>query len=111
MDAVITGDGTYTVTMTTGEMGFGSDSYFRYFRVATDIPAALVNEGYVTISDVTVKIGEGKTQSGVVVHTDGDWVKLVVTDEYNSIAADFGYSVPGANTLVTFTFTVSGLTD
>ena len=111
VDAVITGDGTYTATMTTGEMGFGSDSYFRYFRVATDIPAALVNEGYVTISDVTVKIGDGKTQSGVVVHTDGDWVKLVVTDEYNSIAADFGYSVPGANTLVTFTFTVSGLTD
>lgn len=108
-DCTITGNGTYTVTMTTGEMGFGSDSYFRYFRVATDIPARLVADGHVTITDATVKIGDGKTQSGVIVQSDGDWVKLVVTDEYNKLAADFGYSVPGANTTVVFTFTVNGL--
>lgn len=108
-DCTITGNGTYTVTMTTGEMGFGSDSYFRYFRVATDIPARLVADGHVTITDATVKIGDGKTQSGVIVQSDGDWVKLVVTDEYNKLAADFGYTVPGPNTTVVFTFTVNGL--
>jgi len=110
-DCTITGNGTYTVTMTTGDMGFGTDSFFRYFRVATDIPAELVADGHVTISDVTCKIGEGKTQSGVIVHSEGDWVKLVVTDEYNKLDAGFGYNVPGANTKVVFTFTVSGLAD
>ena len=110
-DCTITGNGTYTVTMTTGEQGFGTDSFFRFFRVATDIPASLVKDGHVTISDTKVKIGDGKTQEGVVVHTDGDWVKLVVTDEYTKTNAEFSYTVPGPNTLVTFTFTVSGLAD
>ncbi len=110
-DAVITGNGTYTATLTTGDMGFGPDTFFRYFRVATDIPSQLVKEGYVTISDVTVKFGEGKTQEGVIVDTKGDWVKLTVTDEYNKIEAPFGYTVPAPNTKVVFTFTVSGLAD
>ena len=110
-DAVITGNGTYTATLTTGDMGFGPDTFFRYFRVATDIPSQLVKEGYVTISDVKVKFGEGKTQEGVIVDTKGDWVKLTVTDEYNKIEAPFGYTVPAPNTSVVFTFTVSGLAD
>lgn len=109
-DAEITGNGTYTCGMTTGEMGFGDDTGFFFFRVATDIPAKLVKEGYVTISDVTVKIGDGKTQSGVLVDDSGDWVKLVVADEYNKVYADgVVLTVPGPNTTVTFTFTVSGL--
>ncbi|MBE5810186.1 MAG: hypothetical protein E7318_04530 [Clostridiales bacterium] len=108
-DATITGNGTYTVTMTTGEMGFGTDSFFRYFRVATDIPARLVKEGHVTITDAKVKIGEGKTQEGLIIHTEGDWLKIVVTDEYNKLDAGFGYTLPGANTPVVFTFTVNGL--
>ncbi len=110
-DAVITGNGTYTATMTTGDMGFGPDTFFRYFRVATDIPSQLVKEGHVTISDVKVKFGEGKTQEGVIVDTKGEWVKLTVTDEYNKIEAPFGYTVPAPNTPVVFTFTVSGLAD
>lgn len=110
-DATITGNGTYTVTMTTGDMGFGTDSFFRYFRVATDIPARLVKEGHVTITDAKVKIGEGKTQEGLIVHADGDWLKIVVTDEYNKLDAGFGYTLPGANTKVVFTFTVNGLAD
>ncbi len=110
-DCTITGNGTYTVTMTTGEMGFGSDSFFRYFRVATDIPARLVADGYVTITDAKVKIGDGKTQEGLVVHADGDWLKIVVTDEYNKLDAGFGYTLPGPNTTVVFTFTVNGLAD
>ena len=108
-DATITGNGTYTVTMTTGDMGFGTDSFFRYFRVATDIPARLVKEGHVTITDAKVKIGEGKTQEGLIVHTEGDWLKIVVTDEYNKLDAGFGYTLPGPNTKVVFTFTVDGL--
>lgn len=110
VDAAITGNGTYTATMTTGEHGFGTDTLLRFFRVTTDIPSQLVEEGYVTISDVTVKIGDGKTQTGVVVRTETDYVELVVRDEYNKIEPEFGY-LPGANTLVTFTFTVSGLAD
>ncbi len=111
VDAAITGNGTYTASMTVGEPGFGTDTFFRYFRVGTDIPAQLVAEGHVTITDVKVKFGEGKTQEGLTVWTDGDWVKLVVCDEYNHIEAPFGYSVPAPGTTVTFTFTVNGLAD
>ncbi len=111
VDAAITGNGTYTVSMTVGEPGFGADTFFRYFRVATDIPAQLVSEGHVSITDVKVKFGEGKTQEGLTVWTDGDWVKLVVCDEYNHIEAPFGYTVPAPGTTVTFTFTVNGLAD
>lgn len=111
VDAAITGNGTYTVSMTVGEPGFGADTFFRYFRVATDIPAQLVKEGHVTITNVKVKFGEGKTQEGLTVWTDGDWVKLVVVDEYNHIEAPFGYTVPAPGTTVVFTFTVNGLAD
>ena len=53
--------------------------------------------------------GEGKTQEGLIVHSEGDWLKIVVTDEYNKLDAGFGYTLPGANTKVVFTFTVNGL--
>ncbi len=109
-DATITGNGTYTVTMVTGDHGFGVDTLLRYFRVTTDIPARLVAEGHVTITDCKVKIGDGKTQEGLVVVTDGDWATIVVRDEYNKIEPEFAY-MPGANTTVVFTFTVSGLAD
>ncbi len=109
-DCTITGNGTYTVTMTTGDHGFGVDTLLRYFRVTTDIPAALVAEGHVTITDCKVKIGDGKTQDGLVVVTDGDWVTIVVRDEYNKIEPEFSY-LPGPNTTVVFTFTVNGLAD
>ena len=111
VDAAITGNGTYTASMTVGEPGFGTDTFFRYFRVATDIPAQLVKEGYVEITDVKVKFGDSKTQEGLTVWTDGDWVKLVVVDEYNHVDAPFGYTVPAPGTTVTFTFTVNGLAD
>lgn len=109
-DCTITGNGTYTVTMTTGEHGFGTDESLRFFRVTTDIPGVLVADGHVTITDCKVKIGDGKTQEGLVVVSDGDWVTIVVRDEYNGVEPAFGY-MPGANTKVVFTFTVNGLAD
>ena len=107
-DAAITGNGTYTVTMTTGEHGFGVDTLLRYFRATTSIPSALVKEGYVTITDASVKIGEGKTQTDLVIRAEADYVEIVVRDEYNKVEPSFGY-LPGPNTKVVFTFTVNGL--
>ncbi|MBQ2952468.1 MAG: hypothetical protein IJE07_02820 [Clostridia bacterium] len=110
VDAAITGNGTYTVTMTTGEHGFGVDTLLRFFRVTTDIPSELVADGHVTITDCKVKIGDGKTQEGLVVRTEADYAEIVVRDEYNKVEPGFNY-LPGANTTVVFTFTVNGLAD
>lgn len=109
VDCEITGNGTYTVTMVTGEQGFGADTFLRYFRATTTIPSALVKEGYVTISDCKVKIGDGKTQEAIV-RAEADYVEIVVRDEYNKIEPEYSY-MPGPNTTVVFTFTVSGLAD
>ncbi len=110
-DAAITGNGTYTCKMTTGEMGLDTETGVHFFRVTTDIPSQLVKEGYVTISDVSLKIGEGKTNTGVIVHTEGDYVQFVVEDNYNNIKSDFGWTMPGANTTAVISFTVAGLAD
>ena len=109
VDCEITGNGTYTVTMTTGEHGFGVDTLLRFFRATTTIPSALVKEGYVTISDCKVKIGDGKTQEAVV-RAEADYVEIVVRDEYNKVEPEYSY-LPGPNTTVVFTFTVNGLAD
>ena len=109
VDCEITGNGTYTVTMITGDHGFGVDTLLRFFRVSTSIPSALVKEGYVTISDCKVKIGDGKTQEAVV-RAEADYVEIVVRDEYNKIEPAYSY-LPGPNTTVVFTFTVNGLAD
>ena len=110
-DVLLTKDGTYTVSLTTGDMGFGTDTFFRMLFVSTEIPAKLVKDGYVTISDVQVKIGDAATQSYTDVDTAGDYARIVIIDEYNRGEAPFGYNVPGANATISITFTVSGLTD
>ena len=110
-DALLTGDGTYTVSLTTGDMGFGSDTFFRMLFVSTEIPSKLVKDGYVTISDVKVKIGEAATQDYTDVDVSGDYARIVVIDEYNRGEAPFGYTVPGAGASISITFTVTGLTD
>ncbi len=111
-DAAITGNGTYTVTMTTGDKGFGTDEAFRMLYVSTDIPYALVNQGYVTISDVQVKIGDARTQEHTeIIKGTGDMARITLVDEYNQSEAPFGYTMPGPNTTVTVTFTVSGLAE
>ena len=47
-----------------------------------------------------------------MVDTSGDWVKLIVEDNYNNIkAAGVVLTVPAPNTTTVFTFTVSGLAE
>jgi hypothetical protein len=110
-DVLLTKDGTYSVSLTTGEMGFGSDEAFRMLFVSTEIPSKLVADGYVKIEDVKVKIGDAATQSYTDVDTTGTYARIIIIDEYNRGDAPFGYTVPGANATITITFTVTGLTD
>ena len=110
-DAQLTADGEYTVSLTTGDMGFGTDEAFRLLFVSTDLPSKLVKEGYVKIEDVRIKIGDMATQKYTDVDTSGDNVRIVVIDEYNRPEDPFGYNMPGANASIVITFTVTGLTD
>ena len=110
-DALLTADGTYTVSLTTGDMGFGTDSFFRMLFVSTEIPSRLIADGYVTIDDVQVKIGDAATQKYTDVDTSGAYARIIIIDEYNRGDAPFGYTVPGANATISITFTVTGLTD
>ena len=110
-DVLLTKDGTYTVSLTTGEMGFGSDTFFRMLFVSTEIPAKLVKDGFVTIDDVQVKIGDAATQKYTDVDTSGDYARIILIDEYNRGDAPFSYNVPGAGATISITFTVTGLTD
>ena len=110
-DVLLTKDGTYSVSLTTGEMGFGTDDTFRMLFVSTEIPSKLVKDGYVTISDVKTKIGDAATRDYTDVDVSGTYARIVIIDEYNRGEAPFGYTVPGANTAITITFTVTGLTE
>ena len=110
-DAALTTAGTYTVSVTTGEMGLGTDGFFRLLFVSTDVPSRLVKDGFVTFEDVQVKLGSAATQKYTDIDTSGDYVRIVVIDQYNRSEDPFGYTMPGANTPITVTFTVTGLTD
>ena len=110
-DVLLSKEGTYTVSLTTGEMGFGSDTFFRMLFVSTEIPSKLVKDGFVTIDDVQVKIGGAATQKYTDVDTSGDYARIILIDEYNRGDAPFSYTVPGANETISITFTVTGLTD
>lgn len=110
-DAVITSDGTYSVSLTTGDMGFASDTLFHLLFASTDIPSRAVVEGIIAISDVKVKIGDAATQDYTEITTTGDYAGISILDDYNQAAEPFGYTVPGANQTITITFTITGLTD
>ena len=56
-DVEIKEDGTYTVSLTTGEMGFGETKAFNLLFVSTDIPNKLMKGDFLKISDIKVKIG------------------------------------------------------
>ena len=107
-DAEMTGDGEYTVTMKTGEMGFGTDSAFRLLFVSTDIPSSLITDGYLKIENVKIKGISGATQEYTDVDTTGDYARIIIIDEYNRSGDPFGYTVPGADSEISITFTVSG---
>lgn len=110
-DVEITKDGEYTVSLTTGDMGFGDTQAFNLLFVSTDIPNKLMKGGFLTISDVKTKIGSGSTQEGANINIDeGDYARIDVINTYAADAA-FGYNVPGANETITITFTVSGMAD
>ncbi len=111
VDAALTSSGTYTVSVTLGEMGLGATDAFNLLFVSTDIPSALVNEGYLTISDVKTKIGAQSTKEYTEVDASGDYVLIKVLDTYNQASEPFGYTMPQAGETITITFTVEGLTD
>ena len=106
-DALVSGEGTYTVSVTTGDMGFGSDSFFRLLFVSTEIPSKLVKDGFMTIEDVQIKVGNAATQKYTDIDTSGDYARIVVIDQYNRSEDPFGYTMPAANTPITITFTVT----
>ena len=58
------------------------------------------------ITDVQTKIGAAATQKYTDVDVSGDYVRIVVIDQYNRSEDPFGYTVPGADTAITITFTV-----
>ncbi|MBR3739268.1 MAG: hypothetical protein IKN04_02285 [Clostridia bacterium] len=108
-DAEIKGDGEYTVSLTTGEKGFGETQAFNLLYVSTDIPSKLVSGGFLTISDVKVKIGNAATQEYTEIDTEEtDYARIILLNSYSQTSEPFGYTVPGANETITITFTVSG---
>ena len=108
-DVEIKGDGTYTVSLTTGERGFGATEAFNLLFVSTDIPGKLIESGFLTISDVKTKIGSAATQDFTSVNTEeGDYARIDVINTYSMAEDPFGYTVPGANETIEITFTVSG---
>ena len=107
-DAQITGDGEYTVSLTTGEKGFGATESFNLLFVSTDIPSKLVKDGFLTIDNVKTKIGSAATQEYTELDLTGEYALIRVLDTYNQTADPFGYTVPGANETIAITFTVSG---
>ena len=110
-DAVIDKNGTYTVSLTTGDMGLAEDQHIRMLFVSTEIPSRAVKEGVIEISDVSVKFGDKGAQSYTEINTTGDYARITILDEYSQSSEPVGYTVPGANTTVSITFTVSGMAE
>ena len=109
VDAEIKGDGEYTVSFTTGDMGMGTTADYNMLFVSTNIPSKLVKDGFLTIDNVKVKFGSGATQEYTEVDTTGEYAAIKIIDTYNQAAAPaITWTVPGANETVAITFTVSG---
>jgi len=108
-DAQITGNGTYSVSLTTGDMGFGSDKSLNLLFVSTDIPSALVADGYVTITDVTAQFNDSKVVEYFELDTTGDYAQITLLNKWTQSEEPFAYTIPGANETVTITFTIGGL--
>ena len=108
-DAKIAGDGEYTVSFTTGDMGMGATADYNMLFVSTDIPSALIENGFLTIDSVKVKFGSGATQEYTELDLSGTYALIKIIDVYNQASAPaIAWKVPGANETVAITFTVSG---
>lgn len=83
-DTKIEGNGSYSVAVELGEMGFGTDEAFRMLFVSTDIPSKLIDDGLVTISNVKTSFDGGKALDFTYVDTKGDYAQIAVINEYNN---------------------------
>ncbi len=105
-DAVIAGNGTYTVSVSgmdlTGD--FDSQDYFNLIFLSTDIP----NTGEITISDIKLNVdGRDVTISPILSPDSLNYVNMLIQNIWNEDVATIGYySVPPKE--MSITFTVSG---
>lgn len=109
-DAVITGNGDYTVSVKLGEMGLGSDQEFNMLFVSTDIPSPLVAEGHVTISNVRTSM-DGKTarEYGFIDTSEGKFATIAIMNTYNSAVGTETIPFTMPTESIDISFTVSGL--
>ena len=112
VDALIDRNGEYTVSLTTGDMGFAADdTKIRMLFVSTEIPGRAISDGIIEISDVKVKFGDGRTQEYTNVGGE-TYARITLLDEYNLSDEPVAYTMPIApNTTITITFTVSGMAE
>ncbi|MBR6345095.1 MAG: hypothetical protein IKR70_05105 [Lachnospiraceae bacterium] len=107
-DAVIKGNGTYTVSITdldlTGD--FDSQDYFNLIFVDTDIP----NTGDITISDMVLTINGAQVDINPIISPDSvDYLTMLIQNIWNEDVATIGYyNVATQPMTIEITFTVSG---
>ncbi|MBP0964122.1 MAG: hypothetical protein J5999_02400 [Oscillospiraceae bacterium] len=108
-DAEITGDGTYSVSLT-GDFNFGSDETLNLLFVSTDIPL----DSGVTISDVKVKIDGSTKYTFDEAYLSPDATEYlepmainIWNDDLGKADGLFGYTMPTSS--VEVEFTVSGM--
>ena len=108
-DAEITGDGTYSVSLT-GDFDFGSDETLNLLFVSTDIPL----DAGITISDVKVKIDGSTKYTFDEAYLNPDATEYVSpmminiwNDDLGKADGLFGYTMPTSS--VEIEFTVSGM--
>ena len=108
-DAVITGNGEYTVGVELGDMGFGDDEAFNMLFVSTDIPSALIDQGYVTIGDVRTSMDGRQAREYTFVDTDEQYARITVMNTYNNEVGTETIPFIMPTESIDITFTISGL--
>ena len=105
-DAVIAGNGTYTISANgmNLEGDFESQDYMNLIFISTDIP----NTGEITISDIKLSIDGRDVQCSPILSPDSvNYVNMLIQNIWNEDVATIGYyAVPPKD--IEITFTVSG---
>ncbi len=102
-DAVVDGDGTYTVSMEGFDWSVDGATAFNTLGVSTDIPA-----GAATISDVTIIVDGVETATMATAVVEGDeYIKINAINIWNTDVPSYSGAYPTDNVAVKFT--VSGL--